>query len=220
MSLYRKEIFPLSYYHGCVLDNEKLKELIIPYIEKAHSEGESDKPPSGWLTHNLITSFDSKNVQEAFLDSKSEMGIEIRNQYFSTISSFIGGDWILGIDQMWYNVYVNGEYQEAHTHLAENNIIHYACVHFLSYNPEIHSPLTFSDPLSKIRFHSVEFPSHNYNEKHRPPIKEGDFLMFPSYLDHEVKAGPPTPEYPRITISFNIRLNKDEPTNNKPDSNV
>ena len=37
--------------------------------------------------------------------------------------------------------------------------------------------------------------------------------MFPSYLEHEVKAGPPTPEYPRITISFNIRLNKHEPTN-------
>ena len=98
MSLYRKEIFPLSYYHGCVLDNERLKELIIPYIEKAHSQGESNKPPSGWLTHNLITSFDSRNVSETFLDSKSEMGIEIKNQYFSTMATFIGGDWSLGIE--------------------------------------------------------------------------------------------------------------------------
>ena len=32
--------------------------------------------------------------------------------------------------------------------------------------------------------------------------------MFPIYLEHEVKSGPPTPEYPRMTISFNIRITK------------
>jgi hypothetical protein len=31
-------------------------------------------------------------------------------------------------------------------------------------------------------------------------------VMFPSYLEHEVKAGPPTPGNPRITISFNIKM--------------
>jgi hypothetical protein len=32
-------------------------------------------------------------------------------------------------------------------------------------------------------------------------------LMFPSYLKHRVPAGKPT-EYPRITISFNIKMLK------------
>ena len=31
-------------------------------------------------------------------------------------------------------------------------------------------------------------------------------IMFPSYLEHEVKSGRPTPDNPRITISFNLNL--------------
>ena len=210
---YRKEIYPVSYYHSCVLDNNRLKEILLPYIEDAHKDGESGKAPTGWLTNNIITSFNSRTVSETFLSDDSEMGVEIKKQYFSTLATFITGDCSVGIDQMWYNVYANGEYQESHTHLVENHPIHFACVHFLSYNPEIHNPVTFSDPIAKTRFHSIEFPSHKYDEKIRPNVKEGDLLMFPSYLEHEVKAGPPTPEYPRITISFNIRINKYEPTN-------
>jgi len=33
-------------------------------------------------------------------------------------------------------------------------------------------------------------------------------IMFPSWLEHEVKAGPPTPDYPRITLSFNIKMHR------------
>ena len=47
-----------------------------------------------------------------------------------------------------------------------------------------------------------------YSDKFRVNAKEGDLVMFPAYLEHEVKAGPPTPEYPRITISFNVKITK------------
>ena len=30
--------------------------------------------------------------------------------------------------------------------------------------------------------------------------------MFPAYLKHEVKSYPPTPDEPRITVSFNITV--------------
>ena len=83
--------------------------------------------------------------------------------------------------------------------------LHLACVHFLSFDPSIHSPLVFTDPLSAIKSSSFE---SGYSEKCTLKVEEGDFLMFPNYLLHEVKAGLATPEYPRITVSFNIRMLK------------
>ena len=56
------------------------------------------------------------------------------------------------------------------------------------------------------RSHSFEFASHEHEDIHAPNISEGDIIMFPSYLEHEVKAGKPTPNNPRITISFNLTL--------------
>ena len=60
--------------------------------------------------------------------------------------------------------------------------------------------------MSMTRSHSFEFESHHHDDLHYPDISEGDMIMFPSYLEHEVKAGKPTPNNPRITISFNLQL--------------
>ena len=46
------------------------------------------------------------------------------------------------------------------------------------------------------------------NEKYYVHAKEGDLIMFPSWMEHEVKPGPPTPDYPRITLSFNVRMHQ------------
>lgn len=204
MSRYRKELYPISIFHSSVSDNQKLKSLIVPYIQQ--TRGQVGKPPGGWLTTNLITSFENPNVNSAFFDG-GEISKEVQIQYMDVLKSFFDQEWETDIDSMWYNYYENGEYQEGHTHMGTyNNPLHFACVHFLSFDPTVHSPLTFTDPLSKIRSTSVEMNSFNYSEKHIMNIREGDFVMFPSYLEHEVKAGPPTPGNPRITISFNIKV--------------
>ena len=65
------------------------------------------------------------------------------------------------------------------------------------------------------RSHSVNLKAERYCDKYNPTIKEGDFIMFPSWLAHEVKPMPPTPGNPRITISLNLQLLKyAERTNN------
>ena len=38
MSRYRKEVFPISIFHGGVEDNNKLKELIIPFVENTKND--------------------------------------------------------------------------------------------------------------------------------------------------------------------------------------
>ena len=52
---------------------------------------------------------------------------------------------------------------------------------------------------------SLEFDSNKCGEVYVPDVEEGDLLMFPCYLQHCVPPGKKT-NYPRITISFNIRV--------------
>lgn len=205
MSRYRRELFPISIFHSSVEDNEKLKSLTIPYIEQ-YKEEISSSPPEGWLTRNIKTSFEKHNINEIFFDD-GETSQELKNQYINVLKTFFDQNWETDIDSMWFNYYDNGEYQEGHTHMGVfNKPIHFACVHFLSFDPTVHSPLTFTDPISRLRSTSIEFASSNYGEKCVLNAKEGDLVMFPCYLEHEVKSGPPTPKNPRITISFNIRV--------------
>lgn len=204
MSRYRKELYPISIYHNRVEDNERMKELIVPQIEKNLKD--IAPVPNGWLTTQCKTSFDSDDINGSIFYN-GEHSEEIRGQYMNVLKSFFDKDWEVDIPSMWFNYYTNGEYQEGHTHLGTYNApLHFACVHFLSLDPERHSPLAFTDPLTVIRTPMFEMDSSNYGEKYYVNAKEGDFVMFPSYLEHEVKAGPPTPDYPRITVSFNIRM--------------
>ena len=46
--------------------------------------------------------------------------------------------------------------------------------------------------------------SNGYTSKYLPKVAEGDIIMFPTYLEHYVKQTKPTPDNPRITVSFNI----------------
>ena len=203
----RKQIFPVSYYQGQVENNDILKEQLLSRIN--FTKNKVQVPP-GWTTTKIITSIDSDKGNKFLYENE-----ELTNQYIDTIESFCDDDYIIEIDEMWFNYYIDGEYQEQHNHIdsaqeqrrkTDRLTPTFSCVHFLCYDKEVHSPLTFFDPMRVTRSHSFEFASHQHDDIHAPDISEGDIIMFPSYLEHEVKAGKPTPNNPRITISFNLKL--------------
>lgn len=202
---YRRELFPITIFQGSVEDNQLLKKQIIPEIELLKEKTKT--PPDGWFTDKIITSFNKEGMNDYF--ESSDAGTELKRQYLKVVDSFFDDDWEISIVNLWFNYYKDGEYQEDHTHVSSSlNEIHFACVHFLSYNPEIHSPLTFNDPLKIMRGLSLEMKTNRISERYNIFPNEGDFIMFPSYLGHEVKPGQPTPNYPRITISFNISVRR------------
>ena len=203
----RKQIFPVSYYQGQVENNDRLKQQLLPHINFKKNKV---KVPEGWSTTKIITSIENDKANEFLYDNE-----ELSNQYINVIESFCDDDYIIEIDEIWFNYYVDGEYQEQHSHIdcagdqrrkGDKLTPTFSCVHFLCYDKEVHNPLTFKDPMSMTRSHSFEFASHEHEDIHAPDISEGDMIMFPSYLEHEVKAGKPTPNNPRITISFNLKL--------------
>ena len=82
---------------------------------------------------------------------------------------------------------------------------HFSCIHYLKFDSEVHEPVTFVDPIEEKRYNTIEMDSNYYsNGRWSPYIREGDLLMFPPYLSHYVSKSNPTPNNPRISISFNI----------------
>lgn len=207
MNRYRSPLFPVSIYHSSVSDNERIKELFYPLVEKHNSK--HTQAPQGWFTDKLQTSFEDEELKEIMGDLNTDIGKELNRQYSDTVTTFFDIPFQLQINDIWYNLYENGEYQESHTHFGTyNNPNHYACVHFLNYDPSVHSPLCVLDPLRHIRISSFEyFNESDYKDDHQfLDVKQGDVVMFPAYLEHEVRPGPPTPGNPRVTISFNIKV--------------
>lgn len=198
------KIFPLTYYHLPVDNNDELKELLVDKI----MEDSKDLPiPKGWFTNKLITSFDGEpRGKEIFFGEDQTYQKVLEKVYFECLNKIFDRPFRIAIDEIWYNVYVNGEWQEEHDHIGGVNGSHFSCIHFLSYDKENHQPVGFRDPLRQLRNLSIELDRNDYDDHWIPNISEGDFLMFPSYLVHEVKPGKPTPDYPRITIAFNFQI--------------
>ena len=199
------EIFPFTYYHVNIPNNNVLKSILLNKIVEDAKELEI---PEGWFTHKLMTSFNGEPTgREIFFGENTEYQDMLTKVYTECFNKIFDRKFEIAIDNIWYNVYINGEYQENHDHLGYDvNPSHFSCIHFLSFDEKNHEPVVFRDPHRQLRSLSIELDKNNYSEDWTPNIKEGDLLMFPSYLSHEVRPGKPTPDYPRISIAFNFRV--------------
>ena len=199
-----RRIFPITYYHLSMTDNDMLKDLLV---DKIVNDAMHLPIPDGWFTNKLMTSFDGEpRGKEIFFGEDQTYQKILEKRYGACINAVFDAPYKIDIDEIWYNVYTNGEWQEDHDHVGGPHGSHYSCIHFLSFDPQNHQPVQFRDPMAQLRNLSVELDRNNYSHTWMPNVKEGDFLMFPSYLSHCVKPGKPTPDYPRITIAFNFRV--------------
>ena len=201
MSYYRKALFPIHIYQTHIKENELIKDELSNNIEK-YVKDKSLKIPDGWLTDSVQTSFEVDNANMELFEKDSI----VHEYYQKYLSRFFDKFVRLDLSDIWFNYYSNGEYQEPHHHVHPNmkGKTHFSCIHYLKYDPEVHQPVTFLDPLMLIRSHSLEMDSNYYSERYSPEIREGSLLMFPSYLEHFVKKSDSTLDNPRISIAFNI----------------
>ena len=194
------ELFPVTVFKSKIVNNDFLKEVLCePILESS----EDLVIPEDWTTDRIKTSFAGEPVGKELLENYKPL---LEKYYIECISEFFDKEFYFVIDKIWYNIYTDGEYQEVHDHLGTSlNPTHFSLIHFLSFNKGEHKPPEFHDPISQLRMLSLEFDSNKCGEVHVPDIEEGDLLMFPCYLRHCVPPGKKT-SYPRITISFNIRV--------------
>ena len=96
----------------------------------------------------------------------------------------------ISINQMWYQQAARGHYHPMHTHGA----IGMSCIWYVEFNPAVHGGTSFTAP-----FHDP-ITGELINEELK--VKEGDFVIFPSFLLHE--QTPNNSDERRSIISFNL----------------
>lgn len=114
-------------------------------------------------------------------------------------------DGYLKFDEPWMNVYNYGDFQESHHHISNGNQLSYCYFYKL---PENSGKFSFwneqfrhycSNSLNEI----LQFD--NVFEWIIPNVKEGDLLIFPSFLIHQVTTH--KNKNIRVTVSGNLKIN-------------
>ena len=198
------DLFPVTIYQTKVQYNDYLKNLMLSEIMEA---SEYLEIPEDWSTNKLKTSFEGEPEGKEVIERYRST---LESEYTKCFEEFFDKEYRIKIvDQnIWYNVYTDGEYQELHDHIGEAlNPFHWSCIHFLSFKKGEHNPPQFKDPITQIRQLSVAMEKEWVGEYYIPDVEEGTFLMFPTYLQHRVLPCVKT-DYPRVTFSFNLRVLK------------
>lgn len=201
--MYKKALFPIHIFQNNIKENHIIQDEVFEKIQYLYKR-DNLKIPQGWGTDKLFTSFDYNHLNLALFNDTSCIF-----RYINYIEKFFDLNVKIEISNLWFNYYVNGEWQEIHSHCG-NSVFDYpatfSCIHFLKFDPGVHSPVIFVDPYEAIRNTSLELHSNQYSSRYVPDIREGDLIMFPSYLQHYVPKGPPTENNPRITIALNLNI--------------
>ena len=203
MNRYKKVLFPIHLFQTNIRENGLILDDVLDKIEYLYKK-KNLKVPDGWLTDSLFTTFDINEIN-SFIFHDDSIFFKYYHDY---VKKFFDKPVEFEFDDIWLNVYSKGEFQEQHTHSSFDVFSrrsHFSCIHYLKFDSEVHEPVIFVDPIEEKRYNTIEMDSNYYgNGRWSPYVREGDLLMFPPYLSHYVSKSDPTPNNPRISISFNI----------------
>lgn len=121
--------------------------------------------------------------------------------YFSSLSYKEEG--ALKFSDPWMNVYSKGCYQEAHQHMSGHHQLDYC---YFSKLPEGSGKFGFWNEQFRLYCSNQlqEVMNLDVVEWGFPEVKEGDLLIFPSFLTHQVTYHPI--DDVRVTVSGNAKV--------------
>ena len=199
-----KMSFPTIFYWKDILDyEEKNKEWIKHIRDVKNTNAESRKGVQksnvfGWQSGNTwITHAGIWNETQTFAN-ELHGAMKIDPEYPAVI------------DTIWANVNSKGSYNRTHTHSG----CHLSFVYYLKC-PEKSGQICFSDPRPQA--HAVQLPfmpsehwqgqqPEEYGQEVYWPPTPGRFIMFPSWVCHDVELN--QSDQTRISISGNITFRK------------
>ena len=94
------------------------------------------------------------------------------------------------VTSIWYELSKPGDYHEPHNHGATG----YSAILYVDYDTEEHEATKFHCPFLES--------ATGRNLTYQPTVREGDLIIFPSYILHEAPIN--TGKKNRLIISFNI----------------
>ena len=205
--IYRTRIDPKSY------DKEKIIEDIL-YNKKLNNIRNAN-PADQCHIHHSYLDFDNENFRDINYDKLIAVYRNTFEEFFTkelvTTKPFKFEFTIIN-----YTAITEGQSLCVHDHLPWD----FSTAHYLNLKKD-HVYTRFDNPASSAPYlihiqsnlYDIIDPNKTENsymfENNSPIAEEDDMVIFPSSLNHEVVLQGPTTE-PRITISTNIRIKKDE----------
>ena len=185
-------LFPQFYYHGEVEKHQELKDKLL-------SELTDDKlsQPKEWNC-SVQSSFETDNnfswdyfyecIKPNLIDMHQQLNGNPLHQFKMT--------------EAWLNKYGRGDSQEVHTHIGADNCT-FSCSYFAQYALNDARFLFYDPDQTK---HLGEFTKHYSGVVNTwfPDVQEGDIIIFPSWLHHQVE--PHRSDTTRITVSANFKV--------------
>ena len=192
------ELFPDPIFH-CKLENYKQinKELLnyILELQKKDKKGNNRSNRGGWHSPNfdIVNPGPPINFINSFKDFLKHI-----------IEDEIGWEYVPNkqrVVAMWAIINKKNSYNVKHNH--QNCYLSSA---YYIKKPENSGDITFYDPKESKTYRFPEVEKHTNYSAESVTIKpeEGDLLIFPSYLYHDVGVNLSDEE--RIVVSFNIDI--------------
>ncbi len=180
-------LFPIKYHHVHIRNYKQvfgqLHDSCKPLINDVKGK---------WNSQVKTTFFDENDIIAP--DELGEFLSPYLYQYFPPEVE-------IRIVNSWMNLYNKGDWQEPHHHITFPEFINFSGVIFINYNKESDAPFYFEN-MNLDHTISGYTTIMKQDPIMYPPIKEGDMIVFPSFVRHGVHVQ--KQESNRTTLSFNL----------------
>ena len=192
------KLFPTPVFHFRVENYQKLNTELENYIlnlRKKDEKGQKKSNAGGWHSHNFDLNNDNTAKKFAKIFEEFYKKVIINEMGWKYDSNKVK------MDAMWSIINKKGSFNIQHNHPNA----YLSSAYYVRY-PEKSGSIKFFDPREQknIRYPKIK----NYTDISAVITeitpKEGDLLIFPSYLYHSV--GENLSEDDRIIVSFNINI--------------
>ena len=199
-------IFNVPIYKSQVVNQEKINSIfsnldLSQYTKRIQTGAKKEAP---YWNCNAITGCDYINEDADYGWIEEFMSVirpHIENYINATLATNKPFSYVC--TQPWINVYERGDFQELHCHVHGRNVISFSYFHKLPLDDPGCGKFMFKNPNYQKNFggQDDEYITTAVGNLW-PNEKQGDLLIFPSWLEHLVS--PHNCDDKRITVSGNI----------------
>lgn len=174
-----------------------------------------DRKPKQWFT-SVNTSFPETKSDDPYIpqDIHDNLKRDIFEHVQKVLSCYNMNPNVK-FSNFWYNAYYEGQGQEPHNHLSQHNLNPFWCGIYFAHNCFPHQ-LSFASNNHDLRTqqnfaHWISNLKDHYDQLWSSSIPTGHIVLFPPHLTHGIKVGKENRNKMRLTFSFNILIDKQEP---------